>query len=244
MSFFSGIRTENMPGPICGNPLNCLCEKVCLQATKVFDACLKREHLQNVTVTLTNFNPANPTPPLTFVSGQSSTTEPVTFLDTTITRLDDRPNFAKVSVTVKIPIDIVYLDANDVEGTATGYITFDESVILFVPQASMVPSRVEPVGSVVVPEATFTSEDTIILDACVMLIIKVVADVEILVPSYGYCNIPPCQDASSDICAGFFELPLFPMSQQNTQFDIVWWKSPHNKKVSICLLFYFLQKIN
>lgn len=219
MSFFSGIRTENMPGPICGNPVRCLCEKVCLQTKKVFDACLKREHLEDVTVTLTNFNPANPTAPLTFVSGQSSTSGPVVFTDTSITRLTDRPNFAKVSVTARIPIDIVYLDANNVEGTATGYITMDESVILFVPQASMVPFRVEPVGSVVVPQATFTSADTIILDACVMLIIKVVAEVEILVPSYGYCNIPPCQDASSDICAGFFELPLYPISQPVPQID-------------------------
>ena len=31
MSFFAGIRTDYMPGPICGNPLNCLNEKICLQ---------------------------------------------------------------------------------------------------------------------------------------------------------------------------------------------------------------------
>ncbi len=213
MSFFSGIRTENMPGPITSNPIRCLCEKVCLQTKKVFDACLKREHLENVTVTLSNFTPANPVAPLTFVSGQSSTTQEVTFTNVTVTRLTDRPNFARVSVTAQIPIDVVYTDANNVEGTATGYITLDESVILFVPQASMVPYRIEPVASVVVPQATFSSATDIILDACVMLIIKVVAEVEILVPSYGYCNIPPCQEATQDICQGFFELPLYPSSQ-------------------------------
>lgn len=213
MSFFSSSRTENMPGPIYGNPLNCLCEKVCLQTRKVFDACLKREHIEDMPITLTNFMPANPTPPLTFVSGASSQTEPVTFTNVQITRLTDRPNFATVSVTAQIPIDIVYTDANGVQGTATGYIMMDESVILFVPQASMVPVRVEPVASVVVPQAEFTSGTEIVLDACVMLIIKIVADVEILVPSYGYCNIPPCQEASQDVCQGFFELPLFPSSQ-------------------------------
>ena len=213
MSFFSGVRTENMPGPICGNPLHCLNEKVCLQAKKVFDACLKREHIEDMPITLSNFTPENPTLPLTFVSGGSSTTESVTLSNVSITRLTDRPNFAVVSATAKIPIDIVYTDANGVQGSATGYITLDESVILFVPQASMVPVRVEPVASVVVPQVTFTSGTDILLDACVMLIIKIVAEVEILVPSYGYCNIPPCQEATQDICQGFFELPLFPSSQ-------------------------------
>ena len=213
MSFFSGTRTENMPGPIYGNPLHCLCEKVCLQTKKVFDACIKREHIENMQITLTDFNPENPTAPLTFVSGGVSQDEKTQFTNVQITRFEDRRNFATVSVTAQIPIDIVYTDANGVQGTAKGYITMDESVILFVPQPSMVPVRVEPVASVVVPQATFTSSTEIVLDACVMLIIKIVADVEILVPSYGYCNIPPCQEASQDVCQGFFELPLFPSSQ-------------------------------
>lgn len=213
MSFFSGMRTDNMPGPICDNPLRCLCEKVCLQAKKVFDACIKREHIDNVVVTLTDFNPVNPTPPLTFVSGQISSTEPITFTDVEVTRLNDRPNFSRVTVQVRIPLEILFVDANNVDGTAKGYITLDESVILFVPQASIVPYQIEPVGSVIIPRANFTSPTEIVLDACFLLIIKVVAEVEILVPSYGYCNIPPCQDASQDICNGFFELPLFPVSQ-------------------------------
>ena len=213
MSFFSGLRTENMPGPICGNPLHCLNEKVCLQAKKVFDACVKREHLEDVTVDLTNFNPESPTAPLTFVSGATSQTENVTFSNVQITRLNDRPNFARVTVTANIPLDVVFTDANGTQGTATGYITMDESVILFVPQDSMIPVRIEPVASAVIPQASFSSDTQLLLDACVLLIIKVVAEVEILVPSYGYCNIPPCQEANQDICAGFFELPLFPVSQ-------------------------------
>ncbi len=115
----------------------------------------------------------------------------------------------------------MYTDANGVQGTAKGYITMDESVILFVPRQSMVPVRVEPVASVVVPQAEFTSSTEIVLSACVMLIIKIVAEVELLVPSYGYCNIPPCQEVSQDMCQGFFELPLFPSSQpqRNTTND-------------------------
>lgn len=212
MSFFAGIRTDYMPGPICGNPLNCLNEKICLQTKKVFDACLKREHIENQTIELTNFNPQSPTGPLTFVSGQSSQTQSVTFSNVTVTRLDDRPNFARVTVTANIPMDVVFTDANGVGGTATGVITMDESVVLFVPQDSLIQTRIEPVASAIIPQATFSSDTTLLMDACVLLIIKVVAEVEILVPSYGYCNIPPCQEASQDVCQGFFELPLFPNS--------------------------------
>ncbi len=42
---------------------------------------------------------------------------------------------------------------------------------------------------------------------------KVAIDVEILVPSYGYCAIPPAQEYSHEVCTGFFELPLYPQGK-------------------------------
>lgn len=42
------------------------------------------------------------------------------------------------------------------------------------------------------------------------MILKIVMEVELLVPSYGYCAIPPCQNYSQEVCAGFFELPIYP----------------------------------
>ncbi len=213
MSFFSGIRTENMPGPIMGNPLKGLCEKVCLQVNKVFDACLKQQHITGLTITLTDFTPSNPTSPLTFVSGQSSQTISPTLTNVSINRFDDRPNFARVSATANLPIEITYVDANDVSGVAQGVITIDQDVVLFVPQPSIIPFKIEPVASVVVPQGTFNADNTLTIEACVMLIIKVVAEAEMLVPSYGYCDIPPCQEFSQDVCAGFFELPLYPTAR-------------------------------
>lgn len=213
MSFYTGIRTENMPGPITCNPLKGLCDKVCLQVKKVFDACIMERHIEDETLTLTNFMPENPTAPLTFVSGQSSSSMLPTLSDVVVTRFDDRPNFARVSGTATMPIEIAYIDANNVSGTAQTSITMNFDVVLFVPQPSIIPYKIEPVASVVVPKATFVDGSTITLDACVMLIIKVVAETEILVPSYGYCDIPPCQEFTQDVCAGFFELPLFPNAQ-------------------------------
>ena len=42
MSFFSNFQSDKCPGAISGNPLNGLCEKVCIQAQKIFDACIKQ----------------------------------------------------------------------------------------------------------------------------------------------------------------------------------------------------------
>ena len=38
-------------------------------------------------------------------------------------------------------------------------------------------------------------------------------DAELLIPTYGYCQIPPCQDFTQDVCTGFFDLPLYPAQQ-------------------------------
>ena len=209
MSFFSGIRTEQIPGPINGNPMRGLCEKVCIQVKKVFDACLKQQHITGTQIQLTNFTPANPTQPLTFVSGQSSTTIEPTLTDLTITRFEDRPNFAHISAIANIPIEIVYTDANNVQGVATGVISLPQDVVLFLPQASIVPFKVEVVASAIIAQGTFDG-DIITVEGCVMLIIKIVAETELLVPSYGYCHIPQCQEFSTNVCQGFFEMPLFP----------------------------------
>lgn len=209
MSFFSGIRTEQIPGPIVGNPLRGLCEKVCIQVKKVFDACLKQQQITNTQIQLENFVPANPALPLTFVSGQSSTTIEPTLIDVTITRFEDRPNFAHISAIANVPIEIVYTDANNVQGVATGTVSLPQDVVLFLPQASIVPFRVEVVASAIIAQGVF--DGTIItVDGCVMLIIKIVAETELLVPSYGYCHIPQCQEFSTNVCQGFFEMPLFP----------------------------------
>ena len=75
MSFYSGNRnTPCCPGPITGNPLNGLCERVCIQTTKVFDSCLKRLSLQNVAQTAT-FS-TQPAEPITFVSASSNPNNP------------------------------------------------------------------------------------------------------------------------------------------------------------------------
>ena len=69
---------------------------------------------------------------------------------------------------------------------------------------------VEAVVSLVSTKGAYTNTNQFTVDACVTIILKVVMEVELLIPSYGYSAIPPCQEYTQEVCAGFFELPVFP----------------------------------
>ena len=215
MSFFSGTRQGCNPGPINGNPLQGLCEKACIQTTKVFDACMKQLQLDDTTLELTDLTPETPAEPLTFV-GCSASTEGVTLTGLVVDRFDDKPCFARVTGSVAVPITVNYTDANGVAGSGTGTITVPVDVVLYVPQPSVVPYQVTAFANAICAGGTFVEGSTFTIDACVTVIIRVVVDAELLVPTYGYCQIPPCQDYSQDVCSGFFDLPLYP-SQQPVQ---------------------------
>lgn len=212
MSFYSGNRQGNFPGPMMGNPLNGLCEKAVIQVKKVFDACLKQVVENNTQVNVTSYSPASPTLPLTFTSC-SSTGTGVTVSNLVVTRFDDRPCFARVSADVTIPININYVDASGVAGVATGSITVTNDVVLYVPQPSIVPYTIEAFGSAVCSDGDYTGTDLFTLDLCITILMKVVVEADILIPTYGYAQIPPCQEFTQDVCSGFFDLPLFPSQQ-------------------------------
>lgn len=212
MSFFSNFSSDHCPGTITGNPLNGLCEKVCIQAEKIFDAGITQTRLENYPITLTNPTPANPTYPLTFISARSIATEG-TVLNLTVDQQSDG-QCARIQCTVSCPLEVVYIDANGNEGRATSEILINQDVIMFVPPASVIPFSVTSTVSCVSPEGTFNSANgTFNISACVTCILRVAMQVELLVPSYGYCAIPPAQEYSQEVCSGFFELPLYPQGK-------------------------------
>ncbi|MBQ5929828.1 MAG: hypothetical protein IIX02_03450 [Clostridia bacterium] len=212
MSFYSNFQSDKCPCAITGNPLNGLTEKVCIQAEKIFDACIRQTQVENYTLTLTDLTPENPTYPLTFVSARS-TNSTATVTNLNIERQADR-QCARVQATVSVPVEVLYTDANGVDGSATATVSLPVDVLLYVPAPSIMPFTVSAVMSVVAPDATFVSAtEGFSADLCVTIILRVSMMVEMLVPSYGYCAIPPAQEYSQEVCAGFFELPLYPQGK-------------------------------
>ena len=209
MSFFSNFQSDKCPGSITGNPLNGLTEKVCIQAEKIFDAGIKQTRLENYSLILTDITPATITYPLTFVSARSVSAE-ATVTNLTVERQPDK-QCARVQATVSIPVEVLFTDANGVDGSATATVTLPVDAFLYVPAPSIMPFSVRALVSVVAPDGTYNEETQgFNVSLCVTLIIKISMPVEVLVPSYGYCMIPPLQEYSQEVCAGFFELPLYP----------------------------------
>lgn len=210
MSFYSNFQSDKCPGTINGNPLNGLCEKVCIQAKKIFDACIKQVQIENYSLPSGKYNPETSAGPLTFISARSTGEQP-TITNVNVERIADKQGCARVQATISIPVEVVFTDANGVEGIMSTSISLNEDVLLFVPAPSIMPFTIEAQASAVAAEGSFDgSANSFTVNVCITAILKVAIDVELLIPSYGYCAIPSAQDYSKEVCAGFFELPLYP----------------------------------
>ena len=212
MSFYSNFQSDKCPGSLSGNPINGLTEKVCIQAEKIFDAAIKQSQIENYALTLTDVTPATVTYPLTFVSARSTTAQ-ATVTNLTVDRQPDK-RCARVQATVSVPLEVLFTDANGVEGSATATLSLNQDVLLYVPTPSIIPFSVQAVVSAVAPEGVYNAETQgFTVSVCATIILKISMPVELLVPTYGYCALPPAQEYAQEICSGFFELPLYPQGQ-------------------------------
>lgn len=210
MSFYINNTNPFRPGPISGNAINGICEKVLIETTKVFDACVSESTETGIVLPVTNLTPANPTLPLTYVSAQNTVGTTATVSDVVIDRIDGTPNYANVSMTITIPVTVTYRDANGVVGTGTSTITISKCAVLFVPQPSFSPITIKANAVFSSGLGSYTSENTFTVTGCLQIVLKVTAVVDLLLPSYGYPVIPPCQACETNACPGVGNLPLYP----------------------------------
>ncbi len=215
MSFYINNTNPNRPGPINGNAMGGICEKVLIETTKVFDACVSQTTETGIVLPVTNQNPASPALPLTFISATNQIGSSVTVSDIVIDRIDQNSNYANVSMTITIPLTVTYRDANGVIGTGTSSITINKSAVLFVPQPSFTPIDIKASAVFTSTIGTYTAENTFTVTGCLQIIVKVTAVVDLLIPSFGYPVIPPCQACQNcQACQGLSDLPLYPTASQ------------------------------
>ncbi len=195
-------------GAICGNPLNGLCERVCIEVNKVFDGCITRFADITYTATLTGFTEGT-VAPFTFVSARSDGDSVISnFIATPV---DNRRS--RIEMDVTFPITVAYTDANGRAGTATSTITVHRDILLRLPSDSVVPYSVKAITNLASTIGSFTSDTEVNFRACIIQIIKVIVTVDILVPSYGYAEYPSCVEYEGEVCEGLLNLPLFPQSE-------------------------------
>ncbi len=230
MSFYSykNANPSSCPGLVGSDVLSGLQEKVCVQVKRVYDSCLQQEQLNesDTTVTLESYgivpndcrpNPCgcgnagcngscgcqdNTSPPLLPINFEScrSTSSTGTLRNVTIDRLCDRPCFARVRASVEIPLDILFTDARCREYIGKTSIAINKDVLLSVPDESIVPFTLESMVSAICVSGAYLGNNRFKLTICVTVVLKVLASVEILIPSYGFCPIPPCEEFAENVC--------------------------------------------
>lgn len=183
-------------------------EKTCIQVKKVFDACMKQQTRENVILAIDGCVDITK---LTFVSAKSSGAP--TIKNLSYEEIKCQGNLNRVTLDVVMPMEVVLVD-DCKDYTFEGSITEHFDVIMNLPTASIIPFEIVAVASCICPNGKVSSSSEITVTACETIILKVVAESELIIPSYGYYEIPPCQDYSEEVCSGFFELPLYP-NQQN-----------------------------
>ena len=109
-------------------------------------------------------------------------------------------------------VDILFTDAACREYIGRGMVTVDRDVLLSIPDESIVPYNIESMVSAICVSGTYLRNNVFELEICVTVVLKVLAKVEVLVPSYGYCEVPPCEEFADSVCDEFFSLPLFPQA--------------------------------
>lgn len=154
-----------------------------------------------------------------FESCRSSTTCG-TISNLTIDRLCDRPQFARVRGQVSIPIDVLFIDQNCQEWMGRAAVSVDKDVLMAIPDESIVPFTLESMVSAICVSGKYLGNCQFEITVCVTVVLKILAEVELLVPSYGFCAIPPCEEFAENVCDEFFSLPLFPQSACATETSV------------------------
>ena len=201
------ITIENivpvLPGPDCpgnsgrpcscdcdGNRCNCECPPASIPITH-------DEAVQNA-----ENNPGplpRPYGAWTFESCRSSSTAG-RISNLTVERMTDRPQFARVRCTVDVPLDVLFLDQRCQEWMGQTVIKVNKDILLCIPDDSIIPFTLESLVSAICVSGSYIGNCTFDITVCVTVVLKVLAEVDILIPTYGFCQVPPCEEFAENVC--------------------------------------------
>ena len=202
-----------LPGSDCQNPMNrqctCACDNNRCDCTCPNGPISHQEAVENAE------NSPNPLPrpygAWTVESCRSSTTLG-RISNLSVERLADRPQFARVRCTVDVPLDVLFLDQRCQEWMGQTTVTVNKDILLCIPDDSIIPFTLESLVSAICVSGSYIGNCTFEITVCVTVVLKVIAEVDIMVPTYGFCQVPPCEEFAESVCDEFFSLPLFPQS--------------------------------
>ena len=139
----------------------------------------------------------------TFESCRSSTTSGK-ISNLSIERMCDRPQFARVKCSIDVPVDVLFVDQRCQEWMGQTSICVDKDVLLCIPEDSIIPFTLESLVSAICVSGSYVGNCTFEITICVTVVLKVLAEVDILVPTYGFCEVPPSEEFAENVCDEFF----------------------------------------
>jgi len=139
----------------------------------------------------------------TFESCRSSTTAG-TLTNLSIERMCDRPQFARVKGTVNIPIDVLFTDERCQEWMGCATVSVNKDVLMAIPDESIVPFTLDSLVSAICVTGTYIGNGRFRITICVTIVLKILAEVDLMIPTYGFCRVPPCEEFAENVCDEFF----------------------------------------
>ncbi|MEA5070212.1 MAG: hypothetical protein VB067_14565, partial [Christensenellaceae bacterium] len=110
-------------------------------------------------------------------------------------------------------IDVLFTDQRCQEWMGRATVSVVKDVLLCIPDESIVPFKLESMVSAICVNGVYLGDCVFEITICVTVVLKVLAEVEVMIPTFGFCEIPPCEEFAENVCDEFFSLPLFPQQQ-------------------------------
>lgn len=192
-------------GRITGSPLCGLCERICIRVKQITDGCIgKLRNYAAENVSLTLIGNVVPVAPFEFVSAENFT-EPV-LRNLAVTVIEG--NRIRVSYDAEYTMTVTFTDSYNRNFYASGIVTIPRNFILRAPADGRYYS-VEITGKFLGRIGTISDGFVANFTGCVAIITAIVVNADVIVPSYGECIYPDCNDFSDRTCEEIFRTPPF-----------------------------------
>ncbi|MTI96379.1 MAG: hypothetical protein FH749_13040 [Firmicutes bacterium] len=197
------------PGVLKGHKIPAPTEVACIYVKKIYDACSQRECVEFFFDDLEL--PQVPLEELevecTIVPGSES------FSDWSIEPIDGGP-LGLVRVTVCATVEIIIRDSNNPNVYTTNYeeVCFFKEVVLYAPDPVNMQVLVESIFEALACSSQVNDESLFTVTATIgaFIIVKTGLEVQLLVPAYGFCPVPPECEELGDLCEQFLQRPFPP----------------------------------
>lgn len=186
------------PGPFPPRKIPPPIEAVCVQVEKIYDACSQKRCAEIQFDDLSK-------EPRKIISCETADFE----FDCSLTQIQDDPPLVRVTVEYRYRVIVVYEDKHGTERTVEHIEEHDKSVILFGTEEMFckVEAVLECLGCDII------SPTKIFCEVGEFIVIKSALEVQLLIPSFGFCPPPPECEELPTRCEEFLEAPpppLFP----------------------------------